>query len=93
MNYSLIEDFSEYAHSVSPFIANFKHENARKLQYRLYGVVLHTGQMDSGHYTAYTLKNDKWTYYDDEEITKEVKTSDVISHQNAYILFYELIQW
>lgn len=32
----------------------------------------------------------KWTYYNDDDI-KEVEAKEVVSHKNAYILFYELI--
>lgn len=58
--------------------------------YSLYGVVNHSGQLEGGHYIAYSRNiemNITWHKYDDQEVTP-VADSEVIT-QNAYVLFYK----
>ncbi|CAK84166.1 unnamed protein product (macronuclear) [Paramecium tetraurelia] len=59
-----------------------------QIDYELYGVVLHFGGLDNGHYIAYGRRQKKWIEFNDDT-TKEVKQNDVINDKNAYILFYQ----
>jgi len=61
--------------------------------YSLYGVVNHSGGLNSGHYTAYTRLKQKdgergnWYYISDSSF-HQVTISEVLK-SSAYILFYE----
>jgi ubiquitin C-terminal hydrolase len=55
------------------------------VKYDLYGVIEHSGTLNSGHYMAICKNDDKWILYNDsifEEINNPVT-------ENAYILFYK----
>ena len=58
--------------------------------YNLYGVVIHNGSMNGGHYYAH-VKNfsNKWTCYNDHRCFGVDDPEDVIT-KDAYILFYRL---
>jgi ubiquitin C-terminal hydrolase len=59
--------------------------------YRLYGVIQHFGQLNSGHYLAsvYVESAKKWATFNDAYV-KEMGNESV--HQpNAYVLFYQRI--
>ncbi|KAK7056503.1 ubiquitin-specific protease doa4 [Paramarasmius palmivorus] len=56
-------------------------------RYDLYGVTNHTGNLSSGHYTAYIASGGGWKYCDDSTI-KDVDYKQVVS-QKAYVLFYK----
>ncbi|ESK87571.1 ubiquitin-specific protease [Moniliophthora roreri MCA 2997] len=56
-------------------------------KYDLYGVTNHTGNLSSGHYTAYVASGGGWKYCDDSTI-KDVDHKQVVS-QKAYVLFYK----
>lgn len=63
------------------------------LIYDLYGVVVHSGTLNSGHYTAYvkvTLPNGqrRWFYVSDSSVSVATESA-VFSCSGAYILFYE----
>ncbi|EAS02946.3 ubiquitin carboxyl-terminal hydrolase (macronuclear) [Tetrahymena thermophila SB210] len=91
VNYSEFEDFTDYIYKINPTVnTQQKAENNSRLVYRLYGVVIHIGQIDQGHYTSYTFQNNRWTHYNDDLI-KTVKAEEVINNRNAYLLFYELV--
>lgn len=55
-------------------------------EYELSSVILHIGEIDSGHYITYTKRNTQWYLTNDEEITRVSKT-DVLD-KPAYLLFY-----
>ncbi len=38
---------------------------AGSVQYGLFGMVVHSGSLDSGHYVAYVLHGDQWFYFSD----------------------------
>ncbi|CDW75691.1 ubiquitin carboxyl-terminal hydrolase 16 isoform x2 [Stylonychia lemnae] len=62
-----------------------------KYQYRLFGVVSHSGSMSGGHYIAYTSYHYKgkryWFYMSDSQVD-QVDEKNVLSCE-AYILFYQ----
>lgn len=66
-----------------------------KKNYSLYGVILHFGNINGGHYISFVKKFDetsksyKWFKCDDENISL-VEESIVSNNNNAYILFYQL---
>jgi len=69
------------------------HTGGEDLVYDLYGVVVHSGTLNSGHYTAYvkvTLPNGqrRWFYVSDSNVAVATESS-VFSCSGAYILFYE----
>jgi ubiquitin C-terminal hydrolase len=53
----------------------------------LYGINLHFGRLDFGHYISYVKENDKWFLYNDSKDPEEIKD---IQSNNAYMLFYIL---
>jgi ubiquitin C-terminal hydrolase len=61
-------------------------------RYSLAAVVCHSGNINSGHYTSYArhkiMDSDIWFYYSDQ-YHKQVDVKDVLSNQNAFMLFYE----
>lgn len=63
-------------------------------QYRLYGVVNHSGTLSFGHYTAYGLvgegDNRQWYLFNDSTVT-HADEKDVVS-KDAYMLFYERVE-
>ena len=57
--------------------------------YRLYSVINHVGEIESGHYTAYCRKQSEWELFDDNRVTTLDPT--LLETANAYVLFYEQI--
>lgn len=57
-----------------------------KNSYELYGVINHSGTLNSGHYTAYARVDNQWYLFNDH-IVNEVSEDDIVT-ENAYILFY-----
>ncbi|KAJ7140302.1 ubiquitin carboxyl-terminal hydrolase 4 [Mycena crocata] len=56
-------------------------------KYNLYGVTNHSGNLTSGHYTAYIADRDGWKSCDDSSI-RPVDDKQVVN-QRAYVLFYK----
>ncbi|KAF7308949.1 Ubiquitin carboxyl-terminal hydrolase 4 [Mycena kentingensis (nom. inval.)] len=56
-------------------------------RYNLYGVTNHTGNLTSGHYTAFIADRDGWKSCDDSSI-RPVDEKQVVN-QRAYVLFYK----
>ena len=90
-----------------PLILEIPTKNGRIVKYKLYGLVNHTGNLISGHYTSLVNKevnhslesNDqKWYYFDDEVVKEETNHGDLkkgitkISSNDVYVLFYERIE-
>ena len=67
--------------------------------YFLYGVVVHSGGMNGGHYIAYVRKSESnransteelkkgWYYFSDSTVSKV--TVETVLKSQAYILFYQ----
>ena len=90
-----------------PLILQMSLKNHKVVKYRLYGIVNHTGNLISGHYTSlinkdyqHSLKTNeqKWYYFDDEVVKGENNHGDIdnginkVSSKDAYVLFYERIE-
>ena len=81
IDYPLLLDVSKY----SPI----EHTKSETTQYRLIGVVNHSGALNFGHYYSYNSIGGVWWCHNDGRVF-QIKESDVIcNNQNAYILFYE----
>eukprot|EP00347_Sterkiella_histriomuscorum_P016801 403351801 len=64
-----------------------------KYQYRLYGVVCHSGSMSGGHYVAYTSYNyqgKKYWFYMSDSFVEQVDEKQALNCE-AYILFYQRV--
>ena len=67
--------------------------------YELYAIINHTGSLDSGHYYSYvkTINHEtsqftsEWVGCNDTNV-QNITEEYAMSSQNAYILFYNLIQ-
>ena len=67
--------------------------------YELYGIINHTGMLDSGHYYSYVKKYNRktnkflseWYCCNDSKIS-EISNEEALSSQNAYILFYHYFE-
>ena len=57
--------------------------------YKLYGIVVHRGSMDSGHYTAVIRANDNSWYICDDAVPPKKITVNEACKQEAMILIYE----
>ncbi|KRX00132.1 hypothetical protein PPERSA_10631 [Pseudocohnilembus persalinus] len=68
---------------------NQNNNNNYDMIYELYGVILHEGNLESGHYMALTRTKDQWYKYNDAKVS-EISEKDVYNHKDAYILFYKL---
>jgi len=56
-------------------------------EYRLKSMIIHSGDMHSGHYVSYIRKEKKWYYCDDHKIIQS--STDYVQRGKAYMLFYE----
>lgn len=89
-----------------PLILNIILKNNETVKYRLYGVVNHSGNLISGHYTSLVNKElnhslhkskQKWYYFDDEVVKEETNHGNFdqgitkVSSSDVYVLFYERI--
>lgn len=70
-------DFSPYKQSMYQLPTN---------HYDLYGVINHTGSLDTGHYTVYIKYRDEWYLFDDQAVY-QVK-EDKVLYGDAYMVFY-----
>ncbi len=84
-------EFGEYL-NMEPFIEpQYAMESSnRPLLYQLVSVTVHLGTMRSGHYIAYTLKEDGLWYKMDDERVAKVSTEEVL-RCDAYLLFYRKV--
>ncbi|VDL92707.1 unnamed protein product [Schistocephalus solidus] len=58
--------------------------------YRLYATLNHEGySCRSGHYVAFTRRNDQWFSHNDSIVTST--TQECVLRQSPYLLFYELV--
>ena len=60
------------------------------MQYRLTGIVRHSGSKESGHYVAVTKKSNQWLEIIDEVVTT-ITLSDLHWCSKAYLLLYESV--
>ena len=93
---SKIDNFIEFP----PFFSMFPYLSERKpgedivleadCNYSLFGVVVHTGKIESGHYVCYVRKRDMWFKCDDAWIISSTQAEVFRCH--AYLLFYEKVK-
>ncbi|KAK4099894.1 ubiquitin carboxyl-terminal hydrolase-like protein [Parathielavia hyrcaniae] len=62
------------------------YELARSCTYDLLSVVVHVGEIDTGHYVSYCRVGDQWFAFNDHKVELAQK-SDVLNSR-AYLLFY-----
>eukprot|EP00029_Vermamoeba_vermiformis_P006913 TRINITY_DN2841_c0_g1_i1.p1 TRINITY_DN2841_c0_g1~~TRINITY_DN2841_c0_g1_i1.p1 ORF type:complete len:996 (-),score=268.10 TRINITY_DN2841_c0_g1_i1:6-2993(-) len=83
---------------LTPYLSETCDEQEKKYKYKLYGIVSHSGGLNSGHYVAYvrnrrvneTLEdaiNAGWHYFSDTQF-HELRFEEVL-RKEAYMLFYE----
>ena len=84
----------EYLEVASEPFLDVKREfhSVQKAKYRMKGVILHRGELGSGHYAALVRIGDAWFLCDDAKV--ERKDYDIIANGNygeftPYVLFYE----
>ncbi|KAK0648745.1 ubiquitin carboxyl-terminal hydrolase-like protein [Cercophora newfieldiana] len=61
-------------------------ELARSCVYELFSVVVHVGEIDTGHYVSYCRLGNQWFAFNDHKV-EMASISDVLSAR-AYLLFY-----
>lgn len=63
----------------------------KDVEYELYSVVNHIGDVGGGHYTNYSKNqiNKEWYEFNDSSVSYLTKPEDEIISSNAYILFYQ----
>lgn len=83
VEYPLLIDVGRYC---TGQLSNDKRQSTR---YSLFAVIQHIGTLNFGHYTAYIKMDDHW-YKADDSLVTEVTEREAL-HQEAYILFYEMI--
>ncbi|KAK3941177.1 putative ubiquitin carboxyl-terminal hydrolase 8 [Diplogelasinospora grovesii] len=66
--------------------AKDNYELARSCTYDLLSVVVHVGEIDTGHYVSYCRVGDQWFAFNDHKVELASK-SDVLGAR-AYLLFY-----
>ena len=80
-------DYPVDSFDLSPFTLGV--ENFSK--YELFAVSNHFGSTDSGHYTAFCKRGEKWYHFDDELTTPIEKLKDLVT-KDSYLLFYRKIK-
>ncbi|KAK6069608.1 ubiquitin carboxyl-terminal hydrolase 2 [Seiridium cupressi] len=61
-------------------------ELARSCTYDLLCVVVHVGEIDTGHYVSYCRVGDQWFAFNDHRV--ELATKSEVLNAKAYLLFY-----
>lgn len=59
-----------------------------KQTFKLSAVIVHSGTISGGHYTAYTKRNHRWYFFNDDQV-KRVGLKEVL-RQEAYCLLYTI---
>ena len=74
---------------LSPYVINKEANHCH--MYHLYGVVNHSGSMESGHFTAFCspINSGRWHKFDDQEVHQ--LSSSAVQSPAGYILFYSAI--
>ena len=65
-----------------------RYNNNKNLNYELYSICNHYGNIEIGHYTSYCKNNNKWYEFNDNY----VKSITNIEKKYAYCLFYKMIE-
>jgi len=78
-----INDYVDY-----PIHLDLNGHDGHDGQYDLFGVILHHGTMDTGHYTCMVKHKNVWFVCNDERV-EEIKNIDRVMSSNAYVLLYK----
>jgi ubiquitin carboxyl-terminal hydrolase 4/11/15 len=62
-------------------------DECKSTNYKLYGVVNHTGSISGGHYYSFIENDGKWFNFNDSDLY-EVKQFPSVVTKDAYMLFY-----
>lgn len=75
---------------LAPYTSTYTEGDA-SLVYELYGVICHTGSLDTGHYTCLMKHSSgQWFHFDD--VTVVPVDIDFVKKSTAYLLFY-IVKW
>ncbi|KAF3490580.1 ubiquitin carboxyl-terminal hydrolase [Arthroderma uncinatum] len=74
--------------NMMPYTTRPKSPNRSQFQYDLLSVVVHIGDIDSGHYLSYCRHGEQWFKFNDDRVT--VVTEAEVLGADAYLLFYTL---
>ncbi|EEQ30393.1 ubiquitin C-terminal hydrolase Ubp8 [Microsporum canis CBS 113480] len=74
--------------NMMPYTTRPRSHNRSQFQYDLLSVVVHIGDIDSGHYLAYCRHGEQWFKFNDDRVTV-VAEAEVLG-ADAYLLFYTL---
>ena len=69
------------------FVISQRQREAEPLVYDLFGVSNHYGQLQGGHYTAYSKNDGEWFRFNDDEVEEIENEASIVSNA-AYNLFY-----
>jgi ubiquitin C-terminal hydrolase len=62
-------------------------DQSKSTQYKLYGVLNHSGTMEGGHYYSYIEDKGQWYRCNDSDFG-QMSNKDIVT-RNAYVLFYK----
>lgn len=71
--------------------------NNKLVSYRLTGIILHSGSLNGGHYTALVRKNNTWFFCNDSWVSdgkalyEQVCNKGTCSNGTPYLLFFEKV--
>lgn len=83
--------FVKYPYEID--LSSYRHlMNECPLKYTLFGVTCHTGTMERGHYSSYVKKQDNMWWHFDDTVYRPVHFGNEFISQDAYILFYKLLE-
>lgn len=73
-----------------PFVINSEHmKSDEEGDYELYGMIIHSGMMEGGHYIAVCRdEENKWTQFNDSNTYKVSEDNAQDMARDAYILAY-----
>ena len=77
VNYPMVLDLRKYVHGYQK----------KEFVYDLFGVCLHAGNAENGHYTAFVKKEDNWFFCNDDRVL-QIEDEKHLLTQHAYCLFY-----
>lgn len=88
-NFKKVEKFTSYPDQLemSEFCSKEVDPSVRgNSKYQLFGVAIHFGTINQGHYYAYVRRDGNWYKFNDEYFA-QVRLKEVLDQQ-AYLLFY-----
>ncbi|EER23407.1 hypothetical protein D8B26_001512 [Coccidioides posadasii str. Silveira] len=74
--------------NMAPYTTRSHSKNVLKYTYDLLSVVVHIGDIDSGHYLAYCRQGELWFKFNDDRVTWATEAE--VLDADAYLLFYTL---